>query len=245
MIERKRVVSRVISNLLFHWTTIIPVTLGVFGLMMKWGLDLSVLWYLAPVAGILMAAGLLSARALLSIETITGVVTKQLEDEEHRQTEQSLDELAKHLEADGDYRTEDMLRELRGLASALEGTSWEKGVNSYSRAKIKTEVEALFEPCVRNLKQTLRLLEEANDASSTKVRRALLKQRDTLIEEVNQGIKALAKVLETVQVMAATKQTTDVRQRSSDLIAALKAAETAASRMSDVSGQSHEDFEEE
>lgn len=198
------------------YATLIPCGLGfaVAVLSAASGVRNATTGLLAGLAGITFGVGMFFTRLLNPSKSIQEKVDAELKreaqeevDSARREYEAQLDQLREALTQDGDRKTQAFLDDLRTLRQAfLDGEFWQKNILALRREELLEKVNQLFEVCVRKLRLTLQLLEQASKITTKSLKKTILERRTTVLADIEQSIETLGKMLHDFQVLGIEDQ---------------------------------------
>lgn len=213
------------------WITLVPFLAGVTIGFGAWAVSLkSGFAVAAGIILVLVSAGIYLNRLLFGWnENYERLVNEWREAVENKRDE-DLDRLYKDLRNDGDPRTEVLLKDLRTLTKALMSEQSES--LSINALDIVSDVDKLFQRSVDYLKESLELWHTADSMERESIKNQLLKQRESLIVEVEKSLDNLGNVLGSMKKAAINSQ--DGRQLAElreELSARLKIAEEVENKI--------------
>ncbi len=227
--------KRILRKLLSHPGILFLFMAGVTDLSMLWafGID-SGIGFFAGIACILGAIGWFLSRLLLRQDSLAKDVLAEMKGEAREEHNRKLDELEKQLEEDGDPRTEKLLRSLREITEIFhESQSSSAPLNSSSTFDILTGVEQLFSRSVLSLEKTLQLWQTAQRISIAEARDPILEKRQRIIEDVDESIQQLGKILAGIQCLGsgAESEESELARIREELNQSLEVAKNVEKRM--------------
>ena len=136
-------------------------------------------------------------------DRISQEVLEEMELEAIQVREARLNALLKRLEADGDPRTDGLLRDVQQLVGALkQDAQWRDQINVVAAGDILAGIDELFTGSVERLTRSVELFEMAQGLSTTEAREQLLGERERSLAEVQQSVKALSALVGDLRVLA-------------------------------------------
>jgi hypothetical protein len=227
MLDQRQLRNRVLLNLCTSPWILTPLVLG--ATMLAGAVAVSQKLGLLAFGGFalcLAALGTAVTRFFVGAEGLTERAAKQLKEETERANAQRLDSLDQRLVRDGDVRTEAALRDLRAFQQAFKQPGlWTGRLNATSSFDILSSVQDLFEGCVHALEASLALWETAQPLRIAGARRPILERREELVQDVQQSIEQLSRILVGLQALGSkAADDTDLSRIRSDLDANLKIA---------------------
>jgi len=236
MLDEQILKRKVLLRALGSPFTILPFMLGMTVMATGWafGWQGGYGWF-AGMAGLLGSAGAFATKMALSGDKVAGQIAAEMNQEEKKSKEHTLDELDRRLTvSDDDPRPETALRDLRELLKIFEQTRPDDTrVNIASMFDIQSMVGQLFEQCVRSLEQTDNLQDTASKLNSEDARKPILNQREQIIADVQASIKHLSNTLVSLQTLGTGDQSTaELKRIRQDLDHSLVVAKKVDARMS-------------
>lgn len=213
------------------WITLSPFLLGVTVAFGAWAVSLeSGIALAASVILILISAGIYFQRLLSGWnENFEKLVNEGRESIEKNRNEE-LDKLYSELKKDGDPRTKNLLKDLRTLMKSLMNVQSESV--AISAFDIISDADKLFQRSVDYLRESLELWNTAQEMQRASIKEQLLKQRESLIQEVEKNLENLGNVLSSIKKAAVNsrdgQQLAELRE---ELNSSLKIAEEVEMKM--------------
>ena len=192
MNDRAKIRRKVLTSLFAAPSVLLPVTLGVTGVLASWAAGIGEPWL--PFAGglfVLAGIGALATRAIFGMDEVARRAAAELRREAEESWASQLDDLDRRLESDGDERTEALFRELRALHRTIHEQGLTRRLDPASRMDIAIKMGELYEGSIRALEKSLSLWEAAQELPEGGGRRALLEQREAQIREVGRCVGVL------------------------------------------------------
>jgi hypothetical protein len=164
-----------------------PIGLGVLALIM---FVLFGPWPLLLVGALILIAGLasLTGRVFFGFRKLATKTFRRLFESKQEKQRRMLADLDRRLRDDGEPRTEHLLRKLSHLYQALE-KDIQDGTLTVAATEVLASVDRMNKLCIEHLDESHRLWEEAQ--ADPYVAEVKLKQRETLIQEVNKSVEHL------------------------------------------------------
>jgi hypothetical protein len=198
MLDRKKLKKKILFGHFSSPFTLVPFIAGMSLLMFsmtvarKAGISM-----FGGISCMLGACGAFFTQLLLGGEKIRRNALEELQKESQQEKEKALNALDKHLEADGDPRTESYLRDLRILSALFnEKREWSGKADIKVAFDVASGVEKLFRECVRSLERTLELLRLANQVGTKKLRKNFLDRREEIVNDVGRSIDEFSRILD-------------------------------------------------
>lgn len=219
--------------------TLVPGVLGTTLLLGAWALGIGGgAAMFAGLAGLLGSSGMLVTRIIMGEPGTAQAAIEELQQEALRDRNRRLDALEEGLERDDDPRTQEMLRELRGMARDFETVRALDTEFDVGRAfDIAWNVEELFRQGVESLEKSLTLWTTAQGMASERLRGDMLARRARLIEDVRESLERLGDVLVSVhQLGTCDKDLAGAARIREELDRQLEVAKRVANRMRALEG---------
>ncbi|MCP4709396.1 MAG: hypothetical protein GY869_12285 [Planctomycetes bacterium] len=232
--DRKKFRKKFLLALLSSPLTLFPLVGGISLSILLAALSKGALAIISLLGGLGIGLGFLSQSWILNRDKIAKRIYDEIEVEKNQEREKALNELDEALTGDRDPRTQASLRDLRALYAAFKNPdTLMKGIDTFTSYSISTTVNEIFDQCVRSLRETLKLLEEANQAGSKTVRNALLERRADLITNVQAGIVNLNETIAKIGKLGfAKKKDPRLANLGQELLDQLEVAKRVDARIS-------------
>lgn len=183
-----------------HPTVMGPLALGVLGVA-----GLIVAPGLIPlgiiVLGVGGSAGVVAYRIAYRKDAISHRILEDLEARVRQQREQSLNELHRKLESDGERRTQQLLMDLRMIEARFQDPSLWANVSDHLRMDLSAGFNRLFENSVGFLQISFDLWNDARHVVTEDVREDIMRQREYVIQEVQDSVVRLSQQLSKVRAL--------------------------------------------
>ncbi|MFZ2657219.1 MAG: hypothetical protein WAX69_19955 [Victivallales bacterium] len=233
--DRKSIIRKLLLGPA-DWITLSPFLLGVTVAFGAWAVSLeSGIALAASVILILISAGIYFQRLLSGWnENYEKLVNEGRESIEKNRND-GLDRLYAELKKDGDPRTRNLLKDLRTLMKSLMNVQSESV--AISAFDIISDADRLFHRSVDYLRESLELWNTAQEMQRASIKEQLLKQRESLIQEVEKNLENLGNVLSIIKKNAVNsrdgQQLAELRE---ELNSSLKIAEEVEMKMDSLRG---------
>lgn len=225
---------KVISELFFAPSVVLPIVGGVSAGLMSWAGGGVEALSLAALGGVLGGIGWMVTRIIFQIETITeSALQLQLQQRIKAESVQ-LDELMGQLRADGDPRTQNYLSLLRSLRDEFWTFSNRPNLQQRS-ATLRERVGDVFDAAVGQLRETLRLARLAASLDG-EARTLLVARRESAMLEIQNTIDQLRTVVSEYQDIAPDQPLTDLKSMREELEASIRVAKRTEDRMREMEG---------
>jgi hypothetical protein len=237
---------RVFLRLLGHPGVIAPFLLGITACTAAWALDWpSALAWFALGAGVAGTFGAYLTRLIFDNGRTAQAVITDLQQREQRTLQASLDELDRRLvSSDNDPRPEAALRDLRALVFAFDEFA-EKTDSLHAPAvlDVRSRVRQIFDSSVRSLEQTLQLGDTAKILHLPEARQPLLAQRESIIADIQAGIRQLGDTLAALQRLGSGAQSSrELARLREELDQSLQIAGRVEERLNSLLDQTESDI---
>lgn len=220
---------KVISELFFHPSIVLPVVGGLSAGLLSWAVGGHGGLTGAALVGILGGFGWMLTRMIFKVEDITEQAMQVELDKRIRAENEHLDQLAAKLQTDRDHRTQDYLTLIRSLRRDFESTAHQSGLQ-FRSAQIREKVSQVFVAVVDQLQQSYRLWELAEKVSG-RSRAKILADREHLLHEVELTIDRLRLSCEQFERLARTEKKADLAAMRDELDATIQVAKRTDERM--------------
>lgn len=222
---RDEINRKVLLDLFASTTTLLPIVLGLTGLLFSWPMGSGTLAGLGLMA-VMGGLGAFFTKVIFGLERIKDKAIQDILNENETILNAELDELDIRLRQDKDPRPEDCLRSLRSLRAHLKTNLNAK----YLSKDIQENFEKLFNACVAHIKESDALWRAAKRSTQAtmmmgklpeSVRKELKEKREKLVAEVQTATEKLVQYVN--QYSEVKKQETVDNQ--SDIASSLKELE--------------------
>lgn len=205
-IERKQVMLRLLGSPLTMMPFVAGMTVMAAGWALQWQAGVAAF---SALAGVLGTAGVFSTRLLMSGDRVAAEVAAEYAEREKAERTRALDDLDHRLRTtDQDERTETALRDLRTLLEAFDDAVGQESRTNPGMVEIQSMVSRLFDQCVHSLEETLQLWETAEKLNAKTARKPILKQRESVVREIQDSIAQLSRMLTELQGLQSTPNST-------------------------------------
>jgi hypothetical protein len=230
--DLKEIRRKVMLDIFAAPGTLLPVAAGLTAFMASWAMGGNGPLTFGGITGVLAGVGLLASRLILGLEGITKRAYDHFLEKQRQQQIQALKELEQRLLADGDPRTEHCLHDLWHLYSRLKEKS-ESGQMSALGYDVVEGVDKMFRMCVGQLEHSLELLETAKGMRGS-ARETILRQRETLVQEICETVAHLGEKIEQFHLMKTKKNRSDLAKLRMELDESIDVARRADQRASEM-----------
>jgi len=220
---------KVISELFFAPSVLLPVVGGISAGLLSWAVGGSVPLNAAALMGLLGGVGWMLTRMIFKIEDITEQALQVDLDRRLQAENAHLDALAAKLQTDPDHRTQDYLTLIRSLRRDFEAAAHQPGLQ-FRSAPIREKVSQVFVAVVDQLQQSHRLWELAERLKG-KSRDKLLVDRERVLQEVEVTIDRLRVTCEQFEQLVRTETKVDLATMRQELDVTMQVAKRTEERM--------------
>jgi len=200
--DKNKLRKEIILRLLNSPVSLLPFAGGATGLIVGIVFGFNVLAFVSFVL-MLGGIGIFLTRLLQSDSKIAQAVLEEMKEEEAKERKRVLDNLYYRLKSDGDSRTESLLHTLLLLTEQfryqLNNKNWSMKLNMQSTFDILSNVEELFNGCIRSLEQSLELWRVANSVMVKEARKPIIERREEIIKNVTESISKLSDIYAELQ----------------------------------------------
>ncbi|PQO41888.1 hypothetical protein [Blastopirellula marina] len=183
--------KKVLLDLFASPWVIVPLVGGLSAWLLSWGMDGNTTLNMVGLAGVLAGMGIQASRLIFGIEDLTKKAHSYVTEQEKLAQEQKLDQLMARLKQDEDPRSEECLKRLRTLYTALAL----EAPHGHTATMFREKVDQLFQAAVRQLERSLELWEKARRLPGN-TSRLLLTERKKAIDEVVLTVNHLSRTVE-------------------------------------------------
>ncbi len=232
--DKKEIVKQLLMEPV-DWVSLSPLILGATIGLGAWAISLeSGLVIATSVILVLLSAGIYLNRLIFGWNENYERIVREWRASVERARDRDLDRLYRDLQADGDPRTETLLKDLRTLTTTLMG---EQDDHLASGAfGVLSDVDKLFKRCVGYLEESLKLWRTAEAMERKNIADELLAQRTVLIDEVEKSLDRLGDVLGGIKKATLSRDGEELAQLREELKSRLQIAEEVEARIRTMQG---------
>ncbi|MEZ6133509.1 MAG: hypothetical protein R3C53_01235 [Pirellulaceae bacterium] len=223
---------KVISELFFAPSVVLPIVGGISAAMLSWASGGSAYLSGAAVVGILGGVGWMLTRMIFKVESITEAAMQAELDKKLRDENLALDQLARQLRTDRDHRTQDYLTLLRSLRSDFEKAAHQPGVQ-FRSARVREQVGLVFGAAVDQLRQSYQLWELSENLVG-QARDKILESREQVLTEIDQTVEKLQTTVEQFHKLVKSEGKPDLAAMREELEATMRIAQRTEERMREI-----------
>lgn len=223
--------KKVLNELFLAPSVVLPIVAGASALILSWGFG-GVVLATAGVAGILGGVGWMATRMVFKLDEITARTMAYMNEQQRREENSRLDELAKKLRNDRDYRTKDYLTILRDCRNEMETLAAQPAIQARS-IEVLQQVRQLFWAAIDQLEQSYKLFELSERLVSDE-RKEVLERRDEIVKSVNTSVDRLQSAVDQFRSLAKREQNLDLNELRDELDVSLKVAKRTEERMREI-----------
>ncbi len=180
---------KVISELFFAPSVVLPIVGGISAGLLSWAVGGSASLTMAAAAGLLGGLGWMMTRIIFKVESITEDAMRFVQEQAIKAENEQLDRLMQKLSTDKDERTQDYLILLRSLRDDFQMHTNQPGVQ-FRSARVREQVSAIFNAAVEQLGNSYKLWELSENLGGD-TRRKVLANREQILKEVSATIDRL------------------------------------------------------
>lgn len=234
LLDRKKLRRKVLLDLSTKPLIIVPFLIGASALIAIWTFSITsaVLQTIAALA-LLGSLGLFLTTFFLGDESIAKNAIHRLKVEEEKREEKELDDLDAQLVKDRDSRTQQMLRDLRELASKFKDRNLIGDIEANLLFDIVSGVHELFDNSVKMLHRTLELHRTAIELGSNRAKHKIVERREEILTDISKNIEQIGDILAEIQSMD-SENSSDTSKLRTRLIEDIRAAKRVKERLSGV-----------
>jgi hypothetical protein len=221
--------KKVLLTLFASPSSVLPIVGGISAFMISWALGGNFYLNLGGLAGVVGGFGWMGYRLIFGVEKITAAVFAAINERRRKEREAGLDALEARLRGDRDPRTQTYLRNLRALYRDFQDDLEQGKVSPLART-VLGDVENLFQAAVKYLENSYHLWETAGKMSGD-ARRAMLEDRDRVVQEVHESIEHLSKTIEQFHSFRVKEDESEFAKLRQELDETMQAARRAEERM--------------
>ncbi len=215
--------------------SLLPIVGGLTALLAAWGVGGSPLLAFVGVAGIVGGIGLFASRLIFGLEKLTQRAYEYVVERQQRQQMEALHDLDKKLQGDQDPRTEQLLRRLWQLYTTLE-KDVKDGKITVVAHEVLESVDRMFKVCVGYLERSYQLWDNAHTQRGD-ARQRTLKQRDTLVTEVEDSVQFLENKIDQLQNMNMGRSKSQLSALRAELDETIRVARRVEQRTEEMMGE--------
>ncbi len=232
---------KVISELFFAPSVVLPMVGGISAGLLSWASGGSSYLTGAAIVGVLGGLGWMLTRMIFKVEDITEAALQAELDKKLNEENQTLDSLAAKLRTDRDHRTQDYLTLLRSIRAEFEQSA-HNPERTFRSGPIRDQVANVFHATVRQLEQSYKLWELSENLVGES-RKKILQDREVLLEEINETIDRLKDTVQQFHELVDRRQNVDLAAMREELDATMRIAKRTEERMKNM-GRSDVNYEE-
>lgn len=223
---------KVISELFFAPSVVLPIVGGISAGMLSWAMNGSASLTMAAAAGILGGLGWMATRIIFKIESITEDAMRFEQEQAIKKENEQLDRLMQKLVLDKDERTQDYLILLRSLRDDFQTHTVQPGVQMRS-ARIREQVSEIFHAAVEQLGNSHKLWELSENLSG-EARRKVLANREQVLQEISATVDRLQTAVTQIKEMIRQDKKADLASMREELEATMRIARRTEEKMREI-----------
>jgi hypothetical protein len=211
---------------------LLPLAGGLTALMVSWAVGGNSALNFGGVAAMLGGFGIMASRLILKLDRITQDAYDYFVQKQRSQQEDALEKLEQRLLLDQDPRTQTTLRTLRHLYGRLK-EKIDSGKVTPAAYGVIEGVDSLFQSCVKQLEASVDLWETAQTVRGS-ARRAMLEQREQLVQEVTDAVEHLGKTVERFHELETERNRSELGRLRRELDESMRVAREAERRTAEL-----------
>ncbi len=224
--------SKVISELFFAPSVVLPIVGGISAELLSWAMAGNATLMLAGAAGILGGLGWMMTRIIFKVEAITEEAMRIEQEQVIKAENAKLDQLMQQLISDKDERTQDYLILLRSLRDDFQVQTSQPGVQMRS-AKVREQVGAIFNAAVEQLGNSYKLWELSENLGG-EARQKVLANREQVLQEVSATVDRLQVAVTQIKEMIQQDKKVDLASMREELEATMRIARRTEEKMREI-----------
>jgi hypothetical protein len=234
-LEKREIIKKLLMEPV-DWVSLSPLIVGATVGLGAWAVSLeSGLAIAASLILVLLSAGIYLNRLIFGWNDNYERIVREWRVSVERERNRDLDRLYRELQADGDPRTEMLLKDLRTLTTTL--MSEQEDHLASGAFNILSDVDKLFSRCVGYLEESLKLWRTAEAVERETIANELLSQRQVLIDEVGKSLDRLGDVLGGIKKAALNRDSEELARLREELESRLRIAEEVETRIRSMQGK--------
>ncbi len=223
---------KVISELFFAPSVVLPIVGGISAGLLSWAVGGSASLTMAAAAGLLGGLGWMMTRIIFKVESITEDAMRFVQEQAIKAENEQLDRLMQKLSTDKDERTQDYLILLRSLRDDFQMHTNQPGVQ-FRSARVREQVSAIFNAAVEQLGNSYKLWELSENLGGD-TRRKVLANREQILKEVSATIDRLQVAVTQIKEMIRQDEKTDLASMREELEATMRIARRTEEKMREI-----------
>jgi hypothetical protein len=223
---------KVISELFFAPSVVLPIVGGISAGMLSWAMGGNASLTMGAIAGVLGGLGWMMTRVIFKVEAITEAAMRFEQEQVIKAENEQLDRLMQKLESDKDERTQDYLILLRSLRDDFQNHTNQPGVQ-FRSARVREQVSAIFDAAVEQLGNSFKLWQLSENLGG-EPRRKVLANREQILKEVSETIDRLQVAVTQIKEMIRQDEKTDLASMREELEATMRIARRTEEKMREI-----------
>jgi paraquat-inducible protein B len=223
---------KVISELFFAPSVVLPIVGGISAGMLSWAIGGNNSLTMAAAAGILGGLGWMMTRIIFKIEAITEDAMRFEQEQAIKAENKQLDELEQLLIGDGDDRTQDYLTLLRSVRQDFQETASQPGVQMRS-ARVREQVNTIFHATVDQLRHSYKLWQLSRSLNGD-ARRKVMESRENVMKEIGTTVDRLHNTVLQFRELIREDKKVDLASMREELEATMRVARRTEEKMREI-----------
>lgn len=223
--------KKILLDLFVTPITVLPMTIGISLLMLSTILGSG--WGFIGFCCCLLGIGGLVTNFLFNLRNICDRAIMQLMEKKTKDRNTALDELDVKLSSDRDPRDQTALRNLRGIYDCLMEDLRNGKIDAAVPSSMFDQIESIFDGCVVQLERQHEIWQTSRKVTGH-LKNGLLKQKDSILDEVELSVKSLAEVVDEVRALGLKSHTGELsklQQRLNSQLVAAKATDQLSTEL--------------
>lgn len=223
---------KVISELFFAPSVVLPIVGGISAGMLSWAMGGNATLTMGAIAGILGGLGWMMTRIIFKVESITEEAMRFEQEQAIKAENAKLDKLMQQLTSDKDERTQDYLILLRSMRDDFQNHTNQPGVQMRS-ARVREQVSTIFNAAVEQLGHSYKLW-ELSESLGGEARRKVLANREQILKEISETIDRLQVAVSQIKDMISQDKKADLASMREELEATMRIARRTEEKMREI-----------
>ena len=217
----KELRNQILLDLFVTPATVVPFLLG--GTLLMLSAMLGGYSAFFGFVGILLSLGALLTNWVFNLGTISREAVSRLHKLEKKKRDSELDALDRKLVTNKDPRDQTALRNLRTLYNSFCEDLLNKKISSSVPSNMLELIEEIFAECVHNLSRSYDIWKTSKSLQG-EIRKTLLEQRESLIEDVENSVLTLAETISEVRALKLKTEAGEMNRLREKLLSQLQVA---------------------
>jgi hypothetical protein len=225
----KELRRRVMRKVFLAPTVVLPVVVGLSAWLISWAGDGVTAMNFAGLIGVLGGMGWAATRAIFGMEKFAHQAYEEMSQESVQAETAQLDQLDQLLCQDNDPRDQELLRMLRSQRAQFREIAGQPSLTVRS-SEVLARVETLFRASVKNLSECYQLWMAAQQLGRNE-QRALMMEREKLIQEIRLTVEQVQKSLSEYKELSKRAVGVDLNELRGELESSIEIAKRTEERL--------------